>query len=276
MASHLQRLPHKSYKIYAVPVGRMRRAPELVTQRKFRQAHASKIAAEFDPDKFGLPVLNLRDGHFWILDGQHRIAAIKEWGYKDEETVDCQVYEDLSDREMADMFLGRDARKAIPTYDKFFVACTAERVRECDIRRAVESNGAKIGRTKDENTIRAVGALGRVYDLANDVVLGQVVRAIKNAYGGDYASYDRCLIEGLGLVFNRYNGRTNEKEMAARLGASNVRSILRRAEALRERTGNQKTQCVAATVVDIYNKPANRKQRLPDWWKSGPKDESET
>ena len=45
------------------------------------------------------------------------------------------------------------------------------------------------------------------------------------------------------------------------------RATLRRAESQRERTGNQKAQCIAATIVDIYNKGASGKQRLASWWK---------
>ena len=38
--------------------------------------------------------------------------------------------------------------------------------------------------------------------------------------------------------------------------------------AIRVRTGNQKKQCVAAAVVDIYNKGLGprAKDRLPSWW----------
>ena len=38
--------------------------------------------------------------------------------------------------------------------------------------------------------------------------------------------------------------------------------------AIRVRTGNQKKQCVAAAVVDIYNKGIGPRgaKRLPSWW----------
>ena len=188
------------------------------------------------------------------------------------DALPCEVYDDLTDSAMAGIFLGRDARRAISAYDKFHVSCTAGRPRENDIRRVVEANGLKIGRHKEENTIGAIGALGKVYDRCGDVVVGQVVRAIKQAFAGDPSAFAPELIEGVGLVFNRYNGKTNEKELAARLAATphGVRGLLRRVESQRERTGNQKSQCVAATVVDIYNKPLGQRssERLPDWWKS--------
>lgn len=84
------------------------------------------------------------------------------------------------------------------------------------------------------------------------------------------------MVEGLGLVFNRYNGRTSEKELAARLAATphGVRGLLRRANTQRERTGGQKAQCVAASVVEIYNKGIGPRaaSRLPAWWKEAAHD----
>jgi hypothetical protein len=254
-----------------VALGQMRVPPALVTQREFRKAHGDRIASELDLNKLGYPIINHRDGIFWVLDGQHRKYALEKFGFGANDTIDCEVYEDLSDSEMADIFLGRDARKPIPLYDKFHVACTAGRRRERDIQRAVESNGQKIGRNKTDG-ISAVGALGSVYDRSGDVVLGQVVRAINIGFGGDALGFEASIIEGLGLVFNRYNGRTNEKRLGSSLSdlRHGAKELLRKSEAIRERTGNQKKQCVAAAVVDIYNKGLGPRatDRLPSWWKA--------
>ena len=259
----------KPSKVYDVPLGKMRVPPALVTQREFRKAHGDRIAADLDLNKLGLPVLNHRDGIFWVLDGQHRVYALKQFGFSDKDTVTCEVYEGLTDPEMADMFLGRDARKPIAPYDKFHVACTAGRDRECGIRRVVESNGQKISRKPDDG-ISAIGALGSVFDRSGDTVLGQVVRAINIGFGGDARAFDASIIEGLGMVFNRYNGRTNEKQLGARLGElkQGARELIRKAEAIKVRTGSQKKQCIAAAVVDLYNRGlgGRDKGRLPSWW----------
>lgn len=267
MAKQPSRRPSK---IRPVPIAQMRVPPALVTQREFRKSHGDEIAANLDLNKLGFPIINHREGIFWVCDGQHRIYALKENGFG-KDNLDCEVYEGLSDSEMAEIFLGRDARRAISPYDKFHVACTAGRQRENDIRRAVESNGLRIGRTKEENTIGALGACGKVYDRSGDVVLGQVVRAVKRAFSGDPAAFVPEMIVGIGLVFNRYNGRTNEHDLATRLASvpRGARGVLQRAESQRERTGNQKAQCVAAAVVDFYNKglTARDAKRLPSWWK---------
>jgi hypothetical protein len=100
------------------------------------------------------------------------------------------------------------------------------------------------------------------------------LRTAKNAYSGDKAGFDGSVIVGLGMVFGRYNGKTNERNLAEALGmeSSGVRGLLRRAESQRERTGNEKVQCVAAAIVDVYNKRANRAHKLPSWWKQAEAD----
>ena len=261
-------------KIRPVPIDKMRTPPALVTQREFRKAHGDKLAAELDLNKLGFPIINHRDGVYWILDGQHRIYALKENGFSGD-VLDCEVYDNLSDADMADIFLGRDDRRAVSPFDRFHVACTAGHVRETAIRRAVETQGLKISRRREEGCIGCVGALAKVYDFAGggragETVLGQVLRTIKHAYSADPIAFDQSVIEGLGLVYHRYNGRTSEADLASRLGSSShgVRGLLRRAEATRERTGNQKSHCVAATVVDVYNRGLGprAKDRLPSWW----------
>lgn len=267
MAKQPNRTPSR---IRPVPLGLMRTPPALVSQREFRPAHADRIAADLDLNALGFPIINHRDGIYWVMDGQHRVAALKQYGFGDKDTIDCEVYDDLTDAEMAAIFLGRDDRKPIPIYDKFHVACTAGRKRERGIQRIVEANGQKICRQPQEGGVSAVGALGAVYDRSGDVVLGQVVRTINLGFGGDPMAFDRAVIEGLGLVFNRYNGRTNEKALGTRLAdlRQGARELLRKAEAIRVRTGNQKKQCVAAAVVALYNKGLgpNAKDRLPSWW----------
>lgn len=261
----------KPSKIRPVPIGLMRVPPALVTQREFKPSWADYLASELDLNKLGYPIINHRDGIYWVLDGQHRVAALKQFGFSDKDVVECEVYEGLTDAEMADIFLGRAEVRAISPYDKFHVACTAGHRLENDVRRTVESNGLKIGRSREDHCVGAVGTLCKVHDRFGGVVLGQAIRTIKNAYAGDPAAFDAAIIEGLGLVYNRYNGKTNEKEMATRLAstAKNAHALIRRAEALRERTGNRKTQCVAAAIVDIYNKGLGPRaaDRLPSWWK---------
>ena len=255
-------------KVYDVPIPKMRVPAVDVVQRRFNKKQAESYAADFDFQKMGLPIVNLSTGIFWIVDGQHRIAALKMIGLGDG-LLSCEVYENLTDAEMALVFLGRDDRRRIDNFTKFQIACTAELPRETEVRRVVEANGLRISRTREEGSIGAVTSLLRVHDAANSQVLGQVLRTIRDAYVSDPQAFDGVVIEGLSFVFNRFNGRTNEKHFVERLShvQQGVRGLMRRAEQQAQKTGNQKAQCVAAAAVEIYNKGARAADRLPVWWR---------
>jgi hypothetical protein len=184
--------------------------------------------------------------------------------------LDCNVYNDLTDPEMAELFIGLNTRRAVNSFDLFMTACTAERSSACEIRRVVEANGLKIDQAKEQNSIGAVSALCKVHERAGATVLGQTLRALRDGLAGDALAFDGQLMQGVANVFNRYNGKTSEKTLAQALSSvpKGASAILRRAESQRERTGNHKSQCVAAVVVDLYNKETgSRSSRLPAWWK---------
>ena len=71
-----------------VRLGDMRVSPK--AQREFRKAHAESLAANFDLEAIGFPVVSLRGGDYWIIDGQHRIAALKLNGFDDDDLIQCE------------------------------------------------------------------------------------------------------------------------------------------------------------------------------------------
>ena len=238
-------------------------------QRPFREAKGDRIAAEFDINSFGFPVVCRVDGTNWIVDGQHRLYAIQKCGYaKASDSLDCEVYDGLSMTEMAKMFLGRNRSTPVTPFERFGVAVTAGYPTETAITEIVESTGLKIGYPKTEGNVFSVGALRRVYERYGADTLERVLRVLRDAYHGSPVGLGRALIEGVGLVVGTY-ARLNDKLLIEALGNEphGVHALKRRAEEYRERVGRQVPECVAAAVVDIYNRHAGKKRRIVKWWK---------
>ena len=119
-----------------------------VAQREFSQARGDSIAAEFDMGKFGYPVVNQVDGISWVIDGQHRLYALrKQPAASRGTTIECEVYENLSEQEMADLFLGRNKARPVAAFERFTVAVTAGHARENAIMKIV--TGAKLEIKRD-------------------------------------------------------------------------------------------------------------------------------
>lgn len=240
-----------------------------VAQRALNRAKVDQLLAEFDLDHVGIPEVSERAGNFWILDGQHRIEALKGFlgeGWEDQQ-VFCHVYTGLTEREEAEKFLRHNDSRVVTSFDKFKAATTAGREVEVQVRRIVESLGLHISRTKEtEGAISCVSTLCKVYRRAGGDVLARGLMILRDAFGSP--GLDSAIIDGITLVCARYDVALSDSVAVDRLAAvhGGVNGLLGRADTLRLQTGNQKPQCVAAAIVDIINSKRGG-AKLPSWWK---------
>lgn len=246
-----------------VPIAKMKVSP--VAQREHRQSFVDQLAADFDPERLGYPVLNHRtdDGHYYIIDGQHRILALKTIGWGDQ-FVQCEVYEGLDERGEADVFLWRNKKLAVHPFDRFRIAITAGRHDECDIDRIVREAGMRLDGRNDQGSLRAVGALQKVYDFGPEV-LARTLAILNTAYDG--RGIDGHIIHGVGAVCQRYNGQLDDDKLTGRLGSmkNGADGLSQRAYSLRKQSGRPVWECVAAAAVDTVNAGKGGK-KLPSWW----------
>jgi len=236
-----------------------------MSQRELNQARVDHIVATFDLEQIGTPTVNLRDSAFWIIDGQHRIEALRQIGWEDQQ-VQCWTYEGLSEEEEAEKFLKLNDYLAVNALAKFRVSVQAGRPMECDIDRIVRAAGLVVSADKVPGAIGAVGTLRRVYDRAGAAVLRQTLILVRDAYGD--AGLEAAVLDGMGLFVHRYAADLDFTSVVDKLQKANGGShgLLGKAEYIRRSTGNQKNHCVAAAVVEIVNAGRGGK-KLPSWWR---------
>lgn len=250
-----------------IPLGKMKVSS--VAQRELVPAHVNHILTEFDPELVGNPHVSERDSHYYIVDGQHRIAALKAWlgdGWENQQ-LHCWTYFDLSESEEADLFDRLNDVRSVSAFDKFRVRVNAGRPVQTDIERQVRHEGMVISRDNVPGGIKAVGTLERVYNRSDAATLGRALRIIRDAYGD--SGLEAAVIDGMGHLCQRYNGQLKEDVAVKKLAAARggVNGLLSKAEVLRKQTGTAKGQCVAAAAVDIINSGKGG-GKLPSWWKS--------
>ncbi len=238
-------------------------------QREFRPHRADKLLSEFDLDMLGLPVMSERRGVFYVLDGQHRIDALKRWlgvGWEDQR-VQCRVYHGLTEAEEADKFSRLNDAMAVSVFDKFRIGVNANYEVETKIKKVVESEGLKISRDAVPGAIGAVGTLRRVYMRSSDKVLGKTLRIIRDGFGD--AGFEASVIDGIGHLVQRYDGLIDEATASTQLSNvhGGVKGLLNRATTLHKQTGGLRAHCVAAAAVDVINAKRGGK-KLPSWWKT--------
>lgn len=176
------------------------------SQRPFQESHAKKIADEFDTDKFDPPVITQPNGqgHYHIVEGQHRLWAVKAV-FGDNEQVKCRMVNAADPARAAEIFLGINAgRKAIKPVPQFLVAVTAGREPQTSINRLVAKLGYRIHHSKADFCISAVNSLTYVHDRQGFNVLHATLLVLKNSWGGDVTAFQGDLIKGYAVFINEF------------------------------------------------------------------------
>lgn len=248
-----------------VPLKEMRVSP--VAQRELRPARVNELAAEFNPEYFEPPIVNFRDGIYWIIEGQHSTEALKIWlGDWETQVVNCRVYTGLTEKQEAEMFDHYNNQLPVSPFDRFKVRVTAERTDETNVKKIVEGVGLHITREKCEGAIQSVATLLKIYKRAGEETLGRALTLTHQSFGDP--GLNNQVIAGIALVCERYNGAIDDKDAIATLQGmrGGVGSLLSKATTLRKQTGQKMATCVAAATVDTLNsKKGGRK--IPSWWK---------
>jgi hypothetical protein len=235
-------------------------------QRDVNQARVDKLAAHFDLEQLGNPTVNLRDGHYWIIDGQHRIEALRQLDFGGYD-IECWTYEGLTEDEEAEKFLKLNDVLTVDVFYKFRVGVQAGRPDEVEIQRIITSLGLAVTRAKSEGAVRAVGTLRRVYTRSGSDVLERTLRTVRDAYGD--AGLEAPIIDGIGHLIGRYDGVVDDDVVIERLSRAHggPSGLLAKAKVLQRQTGSVLGQCVAAAAVETINRGRGGR-KLPDWWKA--------
>ena len=243
----------------------------LETQRALNSLFVKKLISNFDPDKFGQIVVSHRGGKYYVVDGQHRVEAVREMGWKDQK-LPCLLYEDMTLADEAELWGGLQNRHNARAVDRFKIAIVAGREDECNIERIVKSVGLAICDQRREGAVCAVAALLQVYKGAglkqsSGDSLARTLRVLRNAWGFGYSTFEGPLILGMGLVIIRYGREVDEEVLSQKLSKvkGGPSGMIGRAKQLKDIKGGTVGRCMAACIVDVYNS-GRRTGKLEDFW----------
>ncbi len=238
----------------------------LHAQGHFKPAHAANIAANFDLEAVGFPVVSYRDGCHYLIDGQHRVKGALLFGFSEDDKLQMEVYHGLTESQEAELFLERNTVKAKSAWDKYHVAITAGREEENAIDRCVRAQGLAVASTRGPMAIAAISPLRKLFRLGGGGLLSRTVRTVRDAYGE--RGFDSPVIEGIGLFFHRYGSAADEAVAIDRLSkaAGGLNGLLLPAAKFRQTMGEAMPICIAAQAAVLYNRGQGGKKLVP-WWK---------
>ena len=241
-------------------------------QREMRKHRIDELVSEFDPDRLGVPVVSKRDDRYFIVDGQHRVFALRQFlgsGWEKQQ-IECQVFDGLTEPQEAELFLRLNNTLTVNSFERFQKAVVAGRPVEVAVKKVVEAVGFKLAMNSASTTggISATTTLTKIAKRAGVKTLGRALTIARDAYGD--SGTEAAVIDGLAHVCQRYKGMLDDSKVTQRLADARggMKGLINRANELRLKTGSSKAICVAAAAVDIINQGKGGK-KLPSWWHTG-------
>jgi hypothetical protein len=234
-------------------------------QRGLDIRRVNKIAEALDLDALGVVTVSHRaNGNYHIVDGQHRVSAVKLAGGETEKIL-CRIFSGLSIEDEARLFRLLNNTAKPQALDLFRVRVIEGDPVAVDIDRIISAHGWKVMFSAHGGAFGAVAAAERIHRL-DPAALDKAVATLTRAWGhDDTATVDGRLVEGVGLVYARYGIAVEASELTDRLARSGTpAALLGKARTFRDTIGGTVTRAVAEIVVEMYN--VRRKTKaLPSW-----------
>lgn len=193
------------------------KVPQIV-QREFRIEHAKKIIENFRREILGvLTVCKMGDGTYMVIDGQHRLYAMKFKGIK---TANCVILPEMTEEEMARIFRGLADSKKMSALDKFRSEVRSNEPDVVSIQEICDRYHIPVGSDSEKHQIR--GYYLRAVNVARLILrdygyerLNQTMRIITYAWPGQpYAMYEP-MVNGVALFAEYFGKQVNFDEAKA-------------------------------------------------------------
>lgn len=250
-----------------VRLDRMKISP--LAQRRFDANWGDELARTFDPDLMGCLSVSLRDGWYYVVDGQHRRHGAIEWLGADQAVL-CHVFEGLTQAQEAELFLSLNNAKKQSAMSKYQVALVAQdgdRPVEHDVNRITRALGLVVGSNSKNGEISCVTALINTYKKRGAASLSFALRVTRDAYG--YDGFKAPIISSLALIHSGLGNQVDEETLVQRLAAGQLADVHNHGKSIQQSFGRPTDQSYAAAIVDAYNAQAKgRAHRLAPWFQS--------
>ena len=243
-------------------------------QRILNMKNVAGIVKNFDPAKLGVLVVSHRaDGTYAVLDGQHRLTALRRLGY---DAANCIVLEGMTIQQEADYFRRQNENKqSLRINDTFNASLWAEDAESLRIKELMDKYGFRHGKSGQPMCICAIGALQRILRRFGDRTLELTLACIAATWPHDSTILRGEMLAGLGEFWRRYSEKLTVAKFEARMRKHLPMEMYQEA---RRRTQGKTTPATAfnkpirftmcAVFVKAYNKQlrTNSPNRLELEW----------
>lgn len=252
---------------------------DIRVQRKLDEKRAKEMADDLQPQALGLLIASKRDdGHTYVIDGRHRMAACRMANYPG--LLATRLFTGLTLQEEARLFRTHNTMRAVQAVDRFKVRVVEEEPAAVSINKVLRAYGLHIehANNKSLGIISAIGTLEKVFrgcgiraEGEYPDLLDKVIRTLHRAYGdkNDRATYSRAMMEGLGIFIATFGKRIEFDRLEYALQGQVPRQLQVQARTLRDAKGGTLGACAAEVIHKHYNH--RYRAKLPEFHEVDPR-----
>ena len=198
-------------------------------QRDLDTKRVDKIVKELNGDTFNEPKVSYRDGIYWVFDGQHTIAAWRQY-HGEDKLVTCKVFKGMTWLDECESFVRQNGISKDPTTnEKLKAEYNARNPEVVDMKTKAELCGFTVdfSLSKSSTRIVATSTLFRAYKSLSGEAYLDMLTAIKEAWYGDIDAVSKYIISGMAIFYKNYYGNFERDDLVKSLKKVSPAEIIR-------------------------------------------------
>lgn len=228
--------------------------------RPIHDNRVNEMAENWKDEALGVVFASRRqdEDKLFLLDGQHRVGALKKQGRKTE-LVPALVFEGLSVAEEAELFrmMNKNRRPLLPS--ELFKASLVEGDKEAlEIQAVIEGLGLRLESlaTGDAQTVRCVSTIWRIYRALGAEGVDATLSLIVLAWGEPppKSAFNQNLVLALARIIFYEENKVDMDRLRSVLASESPDALLSRADSIRSLAGGELNGALIDQICDGYNK----------------------
>ncbi len=225
-------------------------------QRPVLDRVVDKLVREWDPRLLTPLVVSYRDGRYNLVDGQHRVCAMRKKNGGKDVTALCRVYHGLTYEQEAELYYKLDQAKGrlrLSSATKALLE-SGSNAEVTDVKLRVEDAGftwALDKPTGEPFEIEATRTVINAYRLLGGAAFSRMLSLLAKTWRGAPGSTKASILSGMALFVKTYETELNDGTFIKRLSAVDPEEIIRRGKI--DFSTNKAALRFARVIWDKYN-----------------------
>ncbi len=235
-------------------------------QRPVLDRVVDKLVREWDPRLLTPLVVSYRNGRYNLVDGQHRVCAMRKKNGDKDVTALCRVYHGLTYEQEAELYYKLDRAKGhlrLAHATKALVESGAD-AEIIEIKRLLEKAGfvwALDKPTGEAFEVEATRAVINAYRLLGGSAFSRMLVLNARTWRGAPSSVKASFLSGMALFLKTYETELDDDVFIKRLSAVDPEEIIRRGKA--DFSTNKAALRFARIILGKYNSQQRGGRKLP-------------